>query len=183
MRSFDAVREAEEENLSRFEGDLLREEAQIYQAMKTMKDGEAITVETNPKYVENHKDEIGLPYWENEINEIFSVSDLKLMSGITNLKSFGRFTIRRLGNVISIEGSVDHFWSDRYDFEKDEKFPLDFSYTPLIDSDNMKELEDAQLAKPYDASSSWRHHVTGTISIQNGELSNPHVVWTRLPDD
>ncbi len=118
---------------------------------------------------------------------------LGLAAGESTINSKGAFTVKREGDRIFIEGIVTHESIDAYDFTKDQKFPnlerleemLDVKLPSIvfISAEEMKELEDAGLAAPYEARSQWQHHVTGEIKIRDGEVSLPRLFWTRLPHD
>ncbi len=45
----------------------------------------------------------------------------------------------------------------------------------------MKELEKAGLAKPYEMRARWHDRVSGTIEIRDGALQEPKMTWTRMP--
>ena len=92
-----------------------------------------------------------------------------LAFGRTPFKLEIEFHATRKGNQIVFEGTALNTWKDTYDFERFQE-----------GSGLTRPLEHAGFAKQFGFGASWKQHVTGTVDVKAGTLSNPRFQWTDL---
>ena len=182
-RQFDAIKEAEDTNRTRFEESFLDEGPGPEDTFLEMED---IGSSSKPQHKFNAqlkriKDgappiNLGTDDWEREfhffdqlIQLVTGEADLALGVGRTEVKSKGTFTAERKGNVIHIKGTVDHVWKDTYNFKRNQLF-----------ADGALALQKHRGARPFDILAKWKQKVQGTIEIVDGALKNPKFQWTDV---
>ena len=167
-RQFDAIKEAEDANRTRFEesflqaGNILKPQHKFNAALIGIKDGQTKNLGTDDWEREFH-------FFDQLIQLVTGEADFALGVGRTEFISEGAFTATRKGNVIHIKGVVDNAWKDTYDFEPDQPF-----------ADGALALQDHRGARPFDIRAGWKQKVQGTIEIGNGALRNPKFQWTDV---
>ncbi|MCH7956552.1 MAG: hypothetical protein IIB63_03260 [Proteobacteria bacterium] len=182
-RQFDAIKEAEDTNRTRFEESFLDEGPGPEDTFLEMED---IGSSSKPQHTFNAqlkriKDgappiNLGTDYWEREfhfldqlIQLVTGEADFALGVGRTELISEGTFTAERKGNVIHVKGTVDHVWEDKYKFKRNQPF-----------ADGALALQKHRGARPFDILAEWKQKVQGTIEIVDGALKNPKFQWTDV---
>jgi hypothetical protein len=181
-RQFDAIKEAEDTNRTRFEESFLEEGPGPEDTFLEMEDiGSSKSQHTFNAQLKRIKDgappiNLGTDDWEREfhfddqlIQLVTGEADFALGVGRTEVKSKGTFTAERKGNVIHIKGTVDHVWEDKYKFKRNQPF-----------ADGALALQKHRGARPFDIRAGWKQKVQGTIEIVDGALRNPKFQWTDV---
>jgi hypothetical protein len=140
LRSFDSVKSAETENKDRFEND-------IKQRAVKMPDG---------------KSEVFGTRWDRVVHAS-PTTELFYASGISQITSYGRFTLSRIEKTIHVEGKVKHQWRDPYNWNAGQS-----AYLPGIGNipdDDALALQKAGIGHDYLLMSDWMQTVTGTVEI------------------
>ena len=135
----------------------------------SLKDGETITL-NNPKV----KD--GSDAWDRDIGRLHSMlkdPDHGRSLGAVKLRSVGHLNATRRGNIITINGTVNHNINDTYDFNNDtvlDKMLLGKHRT----------LAEEGYAAPFPVRGTNPQKVTGTLEIKNGRITNPQFRWDDI---
>lgn len=162
-RSFAPIREAEQKNDGRFERSFfIGGDRGNAEKLASLKDGETTKIE------DDFKVDYGPGSFLGQALDS-STTDFAAAFGRLGFKSEGEFNATRRGDVIEIEGIVQHGFGDRYDFNPGQ---------PYASEPNL--LERKGNAKSYDRTSSWQRRVTGTIRIDNGRLYSPRFTWEDI---
>ncbi|MCZ6467781.1 MAG: hypothetical protein O6829_10975 [Alphaproteobacteria bacterium] len=181
-RQFDAIKEAEDTNRTRFERSFLDEgpgpedtflemedigssskpQHKFNAALKRIKDGQTVNLGTDDWEREFH-------FFDQLIQLVTGEADFALGVGRTELISEGTFTAERKGNVIHVKGTVDHVWEDKYKFKRNQPF-----------ADGALALQKHRGARPFVIRAEWKQKVQGTIEIVDGALTNPQFHWQDI---
>lgn len=174
-RRFPQIREAEQENIQRFENGTFRGETVKNpgpRRLKSMQNGQTITFQdewdSRFEFEEFARD--GL--FGNRLEMDFAHAH-----GETNLLSLGHFTATRRGDRIYIQGHVTHFWGtrdvnsgqlkwERYDFHRLQPGAI-----------QARILEKHGNAMPFDFGARWHRQVNGYVPIAHGHLGKAQVTW------
>ncbi len=167
-RQFDAIKEAEDTNRTRFEesflqaGNILKPQHKFNAALIGIKDGQTKNLGTDDWEREFH-------FFDQLIQLVTGEADFALGVGRTEFISEGAFTATRKGNMIHIIGVVDNTWKDTYNFAPNQPF-----------ANGALALQKHRGARPFDIRAPWKQKVQGTIEIINGALRNPKFQWTDV---
>lgn len=166
-RGFNFIHDAEATNQKRFENSFMNHRSGIGYKISKLKPGQTASFEDDWDYVVKPLD----------INprRNLTISDGVngyLAFGKTNMKSKGIFTAKRNRDSVDIQGTVDHDWSDVYDF----------SVWGSLGA-GATALGDGRKAKPFDFGSQWKKKFYGTSKVRNGRLYAPNFVWEDNTDE
>jgi hypothetical protein len=139
LKGFNAVEEAQERNISRFE-------EWIPSVVTRMKDGESL---------------IRSDYWDATLIAN-PATELYYASGWSTVTSRGRFSFVRHGQDVQISGEVDHKWWDYYDWHAGIQAFLP-THGIVSDSDAKSLLQCGAREFPY--SSNWKQTLFGTAEV------------------
>lgn len=174
-RRFEPVRDMEEENRRKFEettlvGESAHSAIGNAEKLRSLKDGESveITDDNNANFANTSLDAEGaLANLPSEIAEGVKDPGFYLAFGRSTMNSKLNLVARREGDTIYIEGTVTHNWDDRYNFADGQPGATD-----------AKNLSRAGKAEEFRFGAGWTQKVSGTVQIENGELTNPQITWT-----
>ncbi|MFA7149227.1 MAG: RHS repeat-associated core domain-containing protein, partial [Syntrophomonadaceae bacterium] len=154
LRSFNPVLEAEKTNTKRFENT-------IKQKAKELVDGGSITI---------------YDYWDS-MQRASVRSELYYASGTFTVTSYGVFLLRRKGRCVEIEGDVDHYWWDPYDWHVGLS-----AYIPgfgnISDADALR-LQSADRASSFIMDSEWSQQGKGQYTIKNYWFDSLNLKWRK----
>jgi hypothetical protein len=162
-RAFKPIRKLEQRVRRHFEQGEFVGKTQRNQAfnkrIRSLKDGKSLTHSS-------HND-ADIQLEDSAIQYLGNDTDFALAFGRMKLRGDAEFTATRKGKTIHIQGSVTHKWEDTYDFEKGQ-----------VGAAGSLRLEKEMGAKPFPIRASWKQNFSGTVTLKNGELSNPNITWT-----
>jgi hypothetical protein len=85
--------------------------------------------------------------------------------GRTTVKSTFKGTISRNGDQISVDGTVDHDWGDKYDFHP-SRLGL-----PQPGAEAARSLEQYRRGKTYTFGGRWQQRLSGRVGPRGSELN------------
>jgi hypothetical protein len=146
LRSNGEVTDAEKTNQQRFE------QKTIMKAAQSLKAGDTTTIQD---------------YWDRTLE---GSGNLYYASGSSTITSTGKFMLKRTGDTVEVQGVVDHYWWDSYDWH-----PGLSAWIP--GKGNIPDSHGAQLKKSGKAAeffmeSFWTQKMSGTICLKKGEESS-----------
>lgn len=166
-RKFEHVRNGEEANKDRFVNRTFlarRTGDETALRLRTMKDGDEIEFQDR---WDSTLDRNGAAY-----EYLLGDSNFALAYGANSLTSKGKFTAKRKGDRITIEGLVRQAWDEPYDFERGQPGAVE-GHT----------LERHGKAKPYRSIAEWEQPVRAVVRIRNGKLHDVEFVnWGAIND-
>jgi len=160
-RNFKPIRDGEIRIRKNFEfGTFLGEtkNTDINEKLKGLQEGPPVTI--------TDKFDVEVGIGRSLLNIMTSGTGFYKAFGLTEIKSVATFTANRVGNIIYIEGTIDHHWTDTYDFKKWQ-----------LAAAGALTLQQHRGAKPFDFGAKWKQKFSGTVDISNRVLSNPKFKW------
>lgn len=142
LKSFRAVRKAEDKNIGRFE-------AQLAKLARGLKDGGT----------KNFTD-----YWDASLTPN-AYSELYYASGTSQLTSTGSFTLKRKGDKIYISGTIHHEWNDPYNWHKGLNAGVSVPGNGFVKDSDAILVEREFGAKSFHMKSSWSNSVSTSSSL------------------
>jgi hypothetical protein len=140
LRGFDAVTGAERTNQGRFESSLNR-------IANEMKDGEHRTF---------------TDHWDRMLTASTS-DELYYASGTSTIRSTGTFELSKVGNEVTITGTVIHHWFDPYDWHAGLSANVP-GFGSVSDEDGLL-MQRYRGAKPFQMEADWQQSLSGQISV------------------
>lgn len=147
LRDFSAIQDAESRILGYTEGD-----KNLKKWVTGLKNGDKV----------NKSD-----YWDADIREYNMFSQLSYASGASDMRGDVSMKLTREQDVVSIEGTVDIKWSDRYDWNKGMSFYVPGSGT--ISDDDGIYLKRCGGAKDFDMLATWQFTYTGEYDAKSSK--------------
>lgn len=172
LRQKNFIQDGEKKNMERIISSLSDDQStKVGSKLSKLNDGQAIGLQDSWDYsVEGFPAKQTLSHLDFRRSHILRGDiDEYLSTGSSNLKSSAMYYAKRSGDVINIEGLIDHNWKDRYDFKPGE-FLADGALT----------LEHYKKATPFSLESKWKQNISGTVKIKDQKLSDPKFI---LKDD
>jgi RHS repeat-associated protein len=152
LNKFGAFNDGFKKNKSRFED-------QIEKAAIKLKDGQSTVISD---------------YWDAVVDPgVFS--ELYYASGLSQLRSTGKFTLSRKGDKVTVSGTVQNKWFDPYDWNEGMG-----AYIPgfgTVSDDDGIFLKDNGNARDYRLESNWKSTVSGTIEINTYWFNSTNIKW------
>jgi hypothetical protein len=155
LRGFSAVTDADRVNQKRFEKSLTEKAYKL----------------------KDEKSEAFHDYGDRKLTAS-SFTELYYASGTSTLRSTGTFKLTRKGKVITIKGSVDHHWWDKYDWHAGLAAYIP-GYGTISDSDALL-LQKHRGAAPFDMEAYWKQSVIGTVEIIEWWFDKINYAWQGL---
>lgn len=161
-------KDAMETNKKRFEDSIVKgivdgKSHPFKDEILSLKDGETIML--NKKGILGGGD-----YWDKDMDRLDGVfhGDTKqsLADGSAKLRSTGTVRATRKGNMVYLDGVVDHQVNDVYDFNKDDH---EYSY--------YRKKAETGKAKPYGTHASKLERLKGRILVQGGKIAGYKFDW------
>ncbi len=118
--------------------------------------------------------------WESILNALWDLGGFS-GAGVDFLFAFGQvklvtrqnFSAIRRGNTIIVKGTVIHLWREKYDFDEATDTPESGLLTGAAIV-----AEEGGRAQKFLIRSGWIQNVEGTVTIENGTLTNPQLRWS-----
>jgi len=153
LRGFSEITSAEIRNQGRFENSL-----------------ESMADEMNPGDRRTLED-----YWDAQLTGGMT-TELYYASGTSTIRSTGNFSLERTGDVVTIEGTVEHRWYDPYDWHGGLG-----AYIPghgnVSDNDGLL-LQSCRGAKPFQMEAVWSQELTGSVTVKDYWFNSSSFTWT-----
>lgn len=104
-------------------------------------------------------------------NYLLKDANFALAFGENNVKSTGKFSARRDGNTITIDGTIRHVWREPYNFERGQPGAAE-GHT----------LERQGKAKAYWSIAQWEQPIRAIVNVKDGKLSLDRILKGELRD-
>lgn len=132
-----------------------------------LRDGESVTLtKGNGSKIADH--------WDKDVTRkraFMKSLDEGLGFGAAKINSTGTLHATRRGDVIEIEGAINHNFNDRYDFNHDTAFDR-------IVFSGFRWLDNAGKAKPFYTKGTKTQNIKGKLQIKDGKIDgNSFVFW------
>lgn len=109
-------------------------------------------------------------YWDADIREYNPLSELAYASGASDMRGDVSMSLSRSNNIVTITGTVEVRWSDRYDWNAGQSFNI--PGTGNISDDDGIYLKRCGGARDFDMAASWTFNYSGTYNASSDR-------WTR----
>lgn len=159
---------AMQDNKKRFEESMIKRdpaEHPFRSQILSLKDGET-------KVLNNPETQGFGDYWDRDINRyeglLHGDARQSLGVGAVKIRSNGNFNARRKGDIVEVEGKVDHTLKDLYDFNKED--------TQL----NPFRAMIKRGAKPFEIYGSRQERMKGQLKVENGRIIEHNFTWESV---
>lgn len=113
-------------------------------------------------------------YWDADITEYNPLSELAYASGASDMRGDVSMNLSRANDIVTITGTVEISWSDRYDWNAGQSFTI--PGTGNISDDDGIYLKRCGGARDFDMAASWTFNYSGTYDASSGRWTSNQ--WT-----